>query len=274
MKYLQSIIFGFISGISEFLPISSDAHQQILGSLFGFVTIDPMRKLFIHIAILLSVYSATSKARSRITAAQQKLSKRSSLTNVQSKVITEYRFLRSATIPFLIAFFLLRYIFPAQNSILLISLTLMLNGLIIFLPERMLQGNKNASVMSKTDGGLIGIAGALSVFPGISRIGCTLSVSAMRGAERKQSVNWVLLLSIPAIWSWIIIDTFAVFSSTGFAFWDNFLANALSAFFAFIGSRAGIRILRKQISAHGFTGYAYYCWGAALFSLILFLSVA
>lgn len=271
MKFLESLIYGFISGLTEFLPISSSAHQIIVGTLFGSSEADPVRNMFVHISMLFALYLGTAKNRNRIyKASRVRLRSKSDVP----KVIAEYRFLHFATIPFLIAFFLLRYTLTANTSLILVSLCLFLNGVVIFLPERMLQGNKNAKIMSKLEAVLIGIAGALSALPGFSRVGLMHSVSSMRGAERKASVNWTLLLCIPALYAWIVLDVLALFSGSGAPFWRNLGYNLISALFAFWGTRAGIYILRRHIRNNGCTGYAFYCWGAALLALILFLTIA
>jgi len=249
MKFLESIIYGFISGFSEFLPISSSAHQRLIGSVLGSDSADPVRNLFVHIAVLLALWLGTEKARNRIRAAQRNQSRRRK--EAGSKAAAEYRLLRAATIPFLIAFFLLRYILPSNVSLLLISLFLLLNGIVIFLPDRMLQGNKNAKVMTKFDGALIGISGALCALPGFSRVGVMYSVAAMRGAERKASVNWALLLSIPALVGWVILDFLALLSGSGVPFWSNLLYYFISALFAFLGTRASIYVLRRHIRSVG-----------------------
>lgn len=272
MKFLESIFYGFVSGLAEFLPISSSAHQSIINTLFGASYIDPVRNLFVHIAILIALYLGTAKARERLNRVQQSQSRKKG--NHFSKAVAEYRLLRSAAIPFLIVFFLARYILPKTISLIIVSLCLFINGIVIFLPERMLQGNKNAKVMTKFDGALIGIAGAASALSGLSRVGIMYSIASMRGAERKSSVNWALLLSIPASFAWIILDIFALFKSSAIPFWSNLLYYIVSALFAFIGTRAGIYFLRRHIRNDGCAGYAFYCWGAALFTLILFLTIA
>ena len=267
MKFLESIIYGFVSGFAEFLPISSSAHQMMIGTLFGSGSTDPVRNLFVHIAVLFALYLGTAKARDRIDKARQ-------ARNRGTKAAAEYRFLRSVTIPYLIVFFLLRYLLPSDTSLILVSLCLLLNGIVIFLPERMLQGNKNAKVMTKLDGAFIGAAGAFSALPGFSRVGIMHSVASMRGAERKSSVNWSLLLCIPALYAWIVLDLLALFSGTGVPFWSNLLYYLISGLFAFLGTRAGVYFLRRHIRVNGCTGYAFYCWGAALYLLILFLTIA
>ena len=55
MKILQSLIYGIVSGISEFLPISSFGHQALMRKLFGAPGWDPIMDLFVHLALLSTV---------------------------------------------------------------------------------------------------------------------------------------------------------------------------------------------------------------------------
>jgi hypothetical protein len=75
----------------------------------------------------------------------------------------------------------------------------------------MLQGNKDAKSMSSIDSILIGAVGGLSVFGGISRIGCTSSVAVARGADRQQAIKWSLLLSVFALASLCCLDLYQLF---------------------------------------------------------------
>ena len=35
MSWLEALVLGIVQGLTEFLPISSSAHQSIVGQLFG-----------------------------------------------------------------------------------------------------------------------------------------------------------------------------------------------------------------------------------------------
>ena len=273
MEFLKNFIMGLVSGIAEFLPISSAAHRQITGVIFGTGASDPARNLFIHIAVLFAVYSATAKKRERLKNAARKQRRKKNGTNSDSLANAEYKLLRTATLPLLIIFFLLIYLLPIHDNLIITSLLLLVNGILIFLPDRMLQGNKNAKVITPFDAVFIGIAGALSAFPGFSRIGCVMAAAALRGADKKSSGNWALMLSIPALTAWILIDLISLFTWVGIPFWSNLIFYLIGGFSAYLGSRLGIYGLRKHIRINGCAGYAYYCWGASLLTLILFLTV-
>lgn len=274
MKILENILYGFISGISEFLPISAPAHQKILCTVFGTDASDPVRNLFVHIAILVALYICTKNARNRISKARYANASRKKGNVRNSKLAREYSVLRSIAVPFLILFFLLSYIIPRKNNLFTVFLMLILNGIVIFIPERMLRGNKNAKVVSRLDCALIGFAGGFSILPGISRIGAMLSVASMRGVEKKVAANWTLLLSIPALFAMIILDILSIFSVSDVVFWGNLIYYIVSGITAFLGTRIAVYFFRKYIRVNGCTGYSYYCWGAAFFCLILFLTIA
>ena len=51
-SWLESLIYGLISGLAEFLPISAEGHQHIMLYLFGGELRDPVRDFFVHIGLL------------------------------------------------------------------------------------------------------------------------------------------------------------------------------------------------------------------------------
>ena len=57
MSWLESLIYGLVSGFSEFLPISSRAHQDLMLLLFGVEGHDPIRDMLVHATMLFSIYS-------------------------------------------------------------------------------------------------------------------------------------------------------------------------------------------------------------------------
>ena len=51
----ESILYGLICGFAEFLPVSSQAHRNILNCLFGVDREEPLMILFLHIGALLAL---------------------------------------------------------------------------------------------------------------------------------------------------------------------------------------------------------------------------
>ena len=56
MNILESILYGIISGFTEFLPISSVGHQRLLRIFYGVESPEPLRDIFVHLACLTVVF--------------------------------------------------------------------------------------------------------------------------------------------------------------------------------------------------------------------------
>ena len=274
MNWLESLIYGLVSGFTEFLPISSQAHQQILMSLFGVENRDPVRDLLVHIAMLFSIYYG---CRGLIDNLRRERGQRHSrrIPMHVSQVLLDNRFVKNATVPMLAGILILSYIVKINGNLLTVSLFLFINGLILFISGRMLQGNKDVRSMSLLDSIFAGSLAALSAFTGISRTGCITSATILRGADRQNALNWALLLSIPALLLLSGMDVLSIITNTGtIAFWKNFFTYIISAFGAYLSGFYGIMLMKFLAVGKGFSGFSYYCWGASLFSFLLYLTVA
>ena len=56
MGWLETIIYALISGIAEFLPVSSVAHQSILLKLFGCTENMAALNFTVHLGALAALY--------------------------------------------------------------------------------------------------------------------------------------------------------------------------------------------------------------------------
>ena len=126
--------------------------------------------------------------------------------------------------------------------------------------------------MSILDAIVFGILGALSAFPGISRVGISMSYATMRGADKQQAINWCQVLSIPAILLLIVFDIVGIAGGLPPA---GGLASVFGYIMAAIGSFTGtylcVFFIRTVISRANAAGFAYYSWGMALLVFILYL---
>lgn len=275
INWFESILYGFISGIAEFFPISSDAHQHILMQLFGIEKRDPLMDLLVHLALLASILFScrTLLEQLRRELSVQHRRHRGGTRNTGARM--DIILIQKAAFPMILGIILLTYITNNwQNNFLLTSVFLLINGIILFVPERMLQGNKNAGMMSAVDSVIIGVSGSLSAICGISRTGCFITSSVMCGAKRQNGYTWALLLGIPALITLSVINIISLFSQMGTVpLWGNFFSYILSAVFAFVGGCTSINLMKFMINRTSTAGYAYYSWGAAVFSFIIYLTV-
>lgn len=272
MKILQSLIYGIISGISEFLPISSFGHQALIRKLFGASGWDPVMDLFVHLALLgtvVFVFWGTFASYQR----EYSISKRRSRNRrnfTTSKRTYELRLLFTAGIFMLLVLLLTALGRKTEENALLTCLFFLLNGVALFVPDYLRQSNKDASMLSGFDALLIGIASGLRVLPGFSGVGMGLSVAVSRGADKTQALNWMLILCAPALIMLCLFDLIGIFTVTGLSVTLlSFIGYILAAFGAVIGGYFTLMLVRFLIANSSFTGYACYCWGVAMLVFIL-----
>ena len=128
--------------------------------------------------------------------------------------------------------------------------------------------------MRRVDGMLLGIANALSIIPGLSRIGLSTTVSAAQGCSRKSALQWALLLGIPVLFLLCGFDIYDIIRwGTGIDEFKDIVLCFAAGLLAFIGSYTGIRLMRYLIQYSDFRIFAFYSWGASLFTFILYLTI-
>ena len=269
MNWIESLLYGLVSGFAEFLPVSSAAHQILMSKLFGSEGSNNLQNLLVHLAgLAVLCYSCRSLLQEMNN---RPVAVRSGRRTVRKP--PDIRLVRTAAIPLLLGFLLYPKANSLVQSLVLPTVFFVVNGIILFIPSRMMSGNKDARGMSAFDSILIGISGALAVLPGISRVGSMISVAVARGADRQHALNWTLLLSVPALIVLIGFDLFGMFFGGGIAVGVSILGYILSTAGAAVGGYFGIMLMRFLAVKAGFSGFAYYSWGAALFSFILYLIV-
>lgn len=274
MLILKNILYGLISGITEFLPVSSDAHQALLRYLFGIGTKAPLQELLVHIGVLFAILSGCRESLFRLYREHKFGSgyRRRKVLFSDSASYYDLRLLKTASVC-LIAGLLLRFATSYMESNLLLLLAFFLfNGLVLLLAEHTSRGNRDSRTMSGLDGIVMGVLGALSAFPGISRTGMILSYASVRGADSKNAVNWAVFLGIPAMLFSLVYDLIGIVGvGIGGASAVDLLGYFISGITAFAGGYLGISVLRVGLHDSGFSRFAYYSIGAALFSFILYL---
>ena len=272
MSVFESILYGIVSGIAEFLPVSTQGHQAVLLRLFGQSFRDPLRDVMVHIALLAALLFGCRNFLLRIQREQVIISRSRRKHTYDFNSIYDLRFIKTAAIPFavgLIAYFRMQRFEQEPLSLVVFFIV---NGLALMIPEYIRKGNKTGRLMTGLDGILFGIFSAFSCFPGISRIGCGMGYASIRGADRTHALSWALLLSIPALVLWIVFDIIQLFSFGIAAItFLSVLSYIFSGIFAFIGGFAGISLIRFIAEKSSFLGFSYYSFGIAMFTFVLYL---
>lgn len=269
----HKIIFALFSGFTEFLPVSARPHQILYQALTGFEQKDPWLMLAIRLGALIALIVCCKSRIKRLfrESRQEKRSRRRRNRQPDPIALLDIRVLKTAMIPILISILFYQRAGELVNGVAVLALVLVLNGLILFIPRLLSQGNKDGRAMSRLDSFLMGLGGALAAIPGFSRIGGITTAGLIRGVDRRYVLDAALLLSIPVLLGLLIFDIYAVATAKIALTAVSLLIYLIAAVLSFGGAWFGILLIRFLAVKAGFTGFSYYSWGLAMFSFILYL---
>lgn len=274
LSWFESFIYGVISGLSEFLPISAEAHRALYLRLIGAGDYNLLR-FMTHMGALLGLLitcwpmiSKLSRER-KIASVNKKRRKRAPDT----RSLTDIRYLRICVISLIVVFIIHPIVHDLYERLWILAGFLILNGILLYIPQFLPGANKDSRSLSSMDAMIVGLSGGLGVVPGLSRVGLTASAGLIRGADKRYSLDTALLLSIPALAVLLIIDFFGIFSATTGITFLAVLSCFTAGITSFLSACFGIYIMRFLAVRAGFSGFAYYSWGLSLFSFILYLMI-
>lgn len=270
---LFGLLYGLLGGFFEFLPVSPQVHQAVMLKLSGLNTPGYGMALAVHLgalaAVTLTHYSRISKlVRERKIAARPKRSRKRQLDVVS---LMELRLLRIAAVPVALSCVAAPWLSRFFGELWVLAILVVLNGVFVLLPQYMAQANKDARSMSPLDAALLGAGGVLGLLPGISRVGVLTSVGSMRGADRQFGLDFAYLLSVPAIGALCIGDLAMMAIAGDPQAGALFFPGVLACIAAFGAGVAGIQLMRFLAVKNGFESLAYYNWGLAMFTFIIYL---
>ncbi len=220
MTLIQSIILGIVQGLTEFLPISSSGHLVIVPYLLNWHV--PLQDAFIfdvlvQLGTLLAVIVYFRKdLYAVIVAVFRGLLHRQPFSDPMARLGW---FLVLATIPAVIAgFFFKDLVERAFSSPLAAGLLLLGTAALLVTAE--LVGKRSRQIESITwlDSLLIGLFQVVSLLPGISRSGSTISGGMIRSLDRPSAARFSFLMSIPVMIGagiLAIVDLFSMPNYTG-----------------------------------------------------------
>ncbi len=200
MNIFDAVILGIIQGLTEFLPISSSAHIQIVQQLLGLSSI-PKPQLTAFIAtIQLGTEAAVLiyfwKDISRISRAWFK----SLFSATKSQDSKLGWLIIIGSLPVVVIGLAFKSLIENQlRNLWVISFTLIVFGVLLAIADRFGKRNKGIDSLTTKHGLLFGLGQALAVIPGVSRSGGTISVGLALGYSRQAAARYSFLLAIPAV---------------------------------------------------------------------------
>ena len=272
LNWFESIIYGLFLGLTDILPVSAQAHKLLLLKLFGVKNEPGLMRLLIHMSVLGALYYNCLPQIVKILRAKSlsRIPKRRRKRPLDTKSLMDFSLWKTMIIPVILSFFLYEKASVLHNKLSLMAIFLFINGLILYVPQYLPGSNKDSRTLSRVEGLLMGLGGAVSILPGISAIGAAVSVGSVCGVDRSYGLGMAMLMNLAISVGLIVMDVIGLVSNgIGYLTFGIIVSYLLSAVAAFLGTTLGIKLMRKLAVSSGYAGFAYYCWGVALFTFIL-----
>ena len=264
MDPLEALILGIVQGLTEWLPVSSSGHLVIAQEMLGMAADENlMFDLVVHLGTIVAVCVYFRKELWRILAG---MTTSKAKRGEQENALRKLGFLLLlGTVPAAIAGVLLTDYVESIFDITLVGMALMANAVLLFVAERF--GSKGVKKSASTlDAAVIGTFQAISIMPGISRSGSTLSGGMLRGLERETAAVFAFLLSVP-----ILLAAFAYGVVTLDTFDLDLVASVIGAVAAFATGIVSIGYLLKAVRAGKLWIFSVYCMAVGAAVLVLTL---
>lgn len=267
------LFYGLLSGAFEFLPVSSQAHQKVFLKLLGLPAPGYGISLGIHfgllVAVILSYRSVLGKYSRERKLRKQPRASRSRQPDLSC--LMEQRLLKTAAVPLVVSCLLSTWIGRYFQRLWVLALLMVLGGVLVMLPPYLTRANKDARTMSPLDALLIGFGGALGILPGISGFGMLLSVASIRGVDGQFTLKFAYLLMIYGMIATCLGDLGMLLFSGAALAGVPLLFVVLACAAAFLAGFVVIRVMQFLAVKGNYEGFAYYSWGLAMFTFIIYL---
>jgi len=192
---IQVVVLALVQGLTEFLPISSEAHLILVPVLTHWHDQGLAFDVGINIGTLSAVVIYFRRELISMTSAWF-----SSLGGKHSPDSRLAWMVIFGTIPVGLAGLLLKDFVAANlRSPLVIAAASIVFGLLLWYSDARGKRMRDEHTLSWKDVLVIGVAQAFALIPGTSRSGVTMTAGLMLGLDRRAAARYSFLLSIPVI---------------------------------------------------------------------------
>ena len=193
MNTLETLILGIIQGLTEFLPVSSSGHLELVKAIFG-SDYEKQQSLLITITLHAgTAFSTLFVFRKDIALILSDLMilKKGERLNFSKKIV-----LSMIPAVFIGLFFEDFIASLFDGKIALVGIMLMITALLLYWADRVNENNKELSYGNAFS---IGLIQAIAILPGISRSGATIALGVLLKIDRDKAARFSFLMVIPLI---------------------------------------------------------------------------
>jgi undecaprenyl-diphosphatase len=259
MNLLQAILLGIVQGLTEFLPVSSSAHLVLVPYFLGW-KLAPEQVLpfdtIVQLGTLLAVVLFFWKDLWIIIAAFVRgIVKGKPFADVPARLGW---YLILATIPAgLLGLLIKKQVDEAFQNPTATAFFLFVTAGILLLAEWLSRRSRPFASIGWLDALWMGIGQAISIFPGVSRSGASMSSGLLRNLDRRAAARFAFLMSVPVFLAAGALEIKDALALPGLGEFlplvlVGFLAAAVVGFFS-------IRWLLAFVASHSLRIFALYC---------------
>ena len=272
LGWIQSGLYGFVAGLAEILPISARAHELLLLKFLGIQTNLDLLNLMCHLGVIAGLYFCSQSQIVRMNRARAlaRVPKRRRKRPLDTKSLMDWSMLKTMLLPAIAGLLLYRYTRPLEKKSALLAVFLLLNGLILYIPQFFPSSNRDSRNLTRVEVALMGLGGTAAVLPGVSAIGASMSIGSICGVERSYGLTMAMLMDMGLMLGFAVYDVLGLFSGglDGLTF-VMVVQCLLGAGAAFGGTLLGVKVLRFLAQDHGYGLFGLYSFGLALFTFVL-----
>jgi undecaprenyl-diphosphatase len=282
----QTIVLALLQGVTELFPISSLGHTVILPPLLGWGTLVTEEAF---VPLITALHLGTSIALIIYFWRDWFQVGKTVLNSIQTREVrrgtdewVSWLIILGCIPAGLLGLLLEKKIKHLFTSPLLTATFLVINGSVLFLGEALRRRSearlrsmsprereahfRPLKSLSWKEALVVGTSQALALIPGFSRSGCTMVGGLSVRLTHEDAARYSFLLGTPLILAASALEVPQLFDSP-FPLWMIFLGVVLSGIAAFLSTK----FLMKYFETGRLDPFAYYCWGAGLIAMLLFL---
>lgn len=260
MNWLHAVLLGIVEGITEFLPVSSTGHLNIVEKLLGYDIDSVGMTAFtavIQVGAILAAVVYFWRDIVRIVTAWCR-----GLVNKEARRDLDCTLgwgVILGSIPVAVIGLLFKdFIEVTARSLWIIAAALIIWSAVMWMADTRTDLDKGMRDVSIKDALIIGLFQALApVFPGISRSGATISAGLFLHFDRVTATRLSFFLGIPALLAAGALEAVTAFdhiSDPSIGWSATIIATVVSGVVAY----ATIAWLLKFVSSNKFTGFLVY----------------
>ncbi len=254
MSLIEAIILGIVQGFTEFLPVSSSGHIELVKAIQNTeIEENLLFTVFLHLATAFSTIVVFRKDLVQII---------KGILSFKWNEETKFAwYVVISMIPAaLVGLFLKDQIEEFfDRNILLVGFMLLLTGALLFISDRV--KNNQTKELDTKKSAIMGIVQAIAILPGISRSGSTIVAGVLLGLPRNKAARFSFIMVLPLILGagaksfkdFLDLSEGAQASSPIFEMSMGFIAAFISGLFA-------IKWMIKLVENSRLSWFAYYCF--------------